>query len=1015
MCPCDQSFIDDELVEIDSIMFHLSRKNTVKKLAINNEWGWYQPPFSLFSFHQLADLRLSGCAFSHLPKFNEFGSLTSLSLGAVHMSIKELLHLLSNCPSLKTMTLVNEMFFVSGFPTVSDYPAIFDLFGCLPVIESLSIPFGIFRWFKSCVHHKVPRELPIKLNHLKYLYLHEIDNLSVEEGNSSSEEDNLLTEDDIRSFTLGDYSDIWLEHLSELHITSRLIFGTWVSLYRKCLAILFGRDPLFMPDKDPLKLKTSDVLRKRPLEAFQQSCYLRIVANWSGLSFDPLCLPVAPPSPDYMPGPEYPPFLDYPLPIDASPIAASPDYVADSNPEEDPEDDQTDYPADGKSILVIVHHHPRRAVDVTRFKFRYPLYHCVLRDLRDAPLPMLDSFACPALFSRHTGKNVSRDPAPVAIDFNSHDYATLFAHLSLFRKFPEEFLCLVGLSRHYTLDEETYPRFLHKNEKDMDLFAFIHAPGPTKVKIIERERVGDEPLLLQTIVSHTVPLLPVAPDRADSELETSTDKLFDEGGSDVAPLEPRRQRKRKTIVAEAGGSLHSPKKLREDHGTPSGTTIAGKFRSAVKRLLAGAVLNAEDEVDSLVRSSVLVMIAVTTTTLTVDLVVVVKEKTAKPSAFVANYSFVGGADPNAGVFSDLTGSDFLVNGVRTVIDPDTDLQKVYLFIEFNAGAARQMFLSVEVRMRTEYKIREKRRLKSAVDEKDELLKAMDKEIKNLKAHMVLKEAEVTEAIRLRVEASNFVTVEKSLRDEVNALNGRHIILEKEQNALDVKVADLEASAVHELKVASFVLQEKLSSYDNLTGRLEEFQDAHLKVINDKFDKLYADFFGDGSSLGGEAIEKGMQDGLSAEITHGMQSRALKDVAAYNPSAKADYISALQRLQSVNFSLLAELRSNKDASIDIVMNILCLEETLAERLGLTELQPHVDQLMIKENIAGQRSALRDVFIPLSDPFSAEVLTSAGVAPISVDDYVVEGTDDQAGTAGNVDPFPNVDDAELNILL
>nr|GEX79490.1 hypothetical protein [Tanacetum cinerariifolium] len=36
-----------------------------------------------------------------------------------------------------------------------------------------------------------------------------------------------------------------------------------------------------------------------------------------------------------------------PLPADASPIAASPDYVADSDPEEDLEDDQADYPVDG--------------------------------------------------------------------------------------------------------------------------------------------------------------------------------------------------------------------------------------------------------------------------------------------------------------------------------------------------------------------------------------------------------------------------------------------------------------------------------------------------------------------------------------------------------------------------------------------------------------------------------------------------------------------------------------------
>nr|GEV35452.1 hypothetical protein [Tanacetum cinerariifolium] len=74
-----------------------------------------------------------------------------------------------------------------------------------------------------------------------------------------------------------------------------------------------------------------------------------IVYGYDGL---PIQL-VTPPSPDYVPGPEHPPSPDYapledqPLPADAFPIVASPDYVADSDAEEDPEDDQADYPADG--------------------------------------------------------------------------------------------------------------------------------------------------------------------------------------------------------------------------------------------------------------------------------------------------------------------------------------------------------------------------------------------------------------------------------------------------------------------------------------------------------------------------------------------------------------------------------------------------------------------------------------------------------------------------------------------
>ncbi|GJR66122.1 putative reverse transcriptase domain-containing protein [Tanacetum coccineum] len=69
----------------------------------------------------------------------------------------------------------------------------------------------------------------------------------------------------------------------------------------------------------------------------------------------------APPSPDYVPGPEYPEYLapandeiiaeDQPYADYASPVALSPGYVTDSDPEEDPEEDSedgpVDYPADG--------------------------------------------------------------------------------------------------------------------------------------------------------------------------------------------------------------------------------------------------------------------------------------------------------------------------------------------------------------------------------------------------------------------------------------------------------------------------------------------------------------------------------------------------------------------------------------------------------------------------------------------------------------------------------------------
>nr|GEV14771.1 hypothetical protein [Tanacetum cinerariifolium] len=97
-----------------------------------------------------------------------------------------------------------------------------------------------------------------------------------------------------------------------------------------------------------------------------------IVYGYDGLPIQPVAPPSLdyvpgpehPPSPDYVPGPEHPPspveilyvpepeypeylepsddeapLEDQPLPVDASPIAASPDNVADSDPEEDLKED----------------------------------------------------------------------------------------------------------------------------------------------------------------------------------------------------------------------------------------------------------------------------------------------------------------------------------------------------------------------------------------------------------------------------------------------------------------------------------------------------------------------------------------------------------------------------------------------------------------------------------------------------------------------------------------------------
>ncbi|GJR27360.1 F-box/FBD/LRR-repeat protein-like protein isoform X2 [Tanacetum coccineum] len=115
---------DDTCVEIDQIIAHLSRTNTVEilSLELGND---YRLPLSIFSMHQLRDLYLYMGEINHQPTFNGFENLTSLYLDSVNISRKVLLHLLSKCPILKSVGLL--LYLEDNIPA-NDNSTIFELF-----------------------------------------------------------------------------------------------------------------------------------------------------------------------------------------------------------------------------------------------------------------------------------------------------------------------------------------------------------------------------------------------------------------------------------------------------------------------------------------------------------------------------------------------------------------------------------------------------------------------------------------------------------------------------------------------------------------------------------------------------------------------------------------------------------------------------------------------------------------------------------------------------------------------
>ncbi|GJV66319.1 hypothetical protein Tco_1477147 [Tanacetum coccineum] len=145
----------------------------------------------------------------------------------------------------------------------------------------------------------------------------------------------------------------------------------------------------------------------------------------------------------------------------------------------------------------------------------------------------VDEFVVPAnaRFSWFSGSNIVKDRAPAPSEYNVEHVNTLIAQASPFLRFPEEFLCWVGISRNYLLNKDTYPRFEYENGEGgfyfphgWDLNAFIRTADPRKVRIVERPRAKNERPIITVAKHRTVTLLPTSVVRSSGELSASVER-----------------------------------------------------------------------------------------------------------------------------------------------------------------------------------------------------------------------------------------------------------------------------------------------------------------------------------------------------------------------------------------------------------------------------------------------------------------------------------------------------------
>ncbi|GKE77582.1 hypothetical protein Tco_1543702, partial [Tanacetum coccineum] len=298
-----------------------------------------------------------------------------------------------------------------------------------------------------------------------------------------------------------------------------------------------------------------------------------------------------------------------------------------------------------------------------------------------------------------------------------------------------------------------------------------------------------------------------------------------------------------------------------------------------------------------------------------------------PSIF-AGSSSSDRTDRTLSLFTGRSGTEFAAGSIRAGENTNVNLQEVYVLewsvirgFELNDGWSCANMIDhftppafFKTVRGMEHEQLFAKRWKSLAEEKDNLLQVKDKEIEDLRSQL-----------------------------------------------LQAKVESME---VHELETSSTDLRGKLEMYEGSMKQLEEFQDNLMKPLEARLAEIDADFtrccmhFQENfhlhllnaiagrrwllthgmkllmakclnsteymEALGnafGRAIEKGMQEGLAAGIEHGQALRCLSDLEAYNPSAEADFNSAVRDLHGLDFLLLRELFAKKDASTWDVMDLV----------------------------------------------------------------------------------------------
>ncbi|GKB61295.1 hypothetical protein Tco_0917481 [Tanacetum coccineum] len=566
------------------------------------------------------------------------------------------------------------------------------------------------------------------------------------------------------------------------------------------------------------------------------------------------------------------------------------------------------------------------------------------------------------------GASILKGPLPSDNHVNDELLGLLDHHRTIIRRYPETFLCLVGLSRSFVY-VYVCPTLLKDDDSDMGILDFVKSADPFKVKTRERTLAQGEIPLNNETVNMTVPpsaeIVQIIEHTIMDELKEHAGKkkkglflrTFLRNGLGLMRLWLLRLCLRLVeFVSSSVTPTPEPDVLEDSSSTQDGGV---RTYHASMGIVVSFSSGPEDEVaapraENIVAASAEGVgasgnnVEASTSVPNADSPIDVFYDSQTIETATADNVYV----PEWGVTngSRVDNPAIYCNLLHHITPPGYGAmlrnQSATGFLDaFNFNFAQHTCMVSELRLRYEHKVMTREKFQKKFTNNCAVVRQRDAEIAALRAR--LKEVERKAA-------------------EVVALRGRVSELEAEVSAFDSKRVELNRHII-KLGVDYERLHHEVAGESKLRDEFKSFHDAAERSFAER----------------ASAFDARIADGLEAGVVHGGAGRSLSQIEAYDTDTEGKYVVTVSELENVSFALLDKLKILKDSPLALIMSALALKDDDGNTDATPEFrrfQPSLDQVSVPI-YSGSGSIEREMLLLDAIPTIRESAKRSGLCPPS----------------------------------